>query len=96
MSLSGVDEFAFDGGSNVLLCLICLLLQDALRAKRNQEAMERSWRQKEKEEAVKQAETNSILKKTRLEQVAQKEHYLAVQAQRDRAEFDRVLRYGER
>ncbi|XP_073493723.1 cilia- and flagella-associated protein 45 isoform X2 [Phyllobates terribilis] len=66
--------------------------QDALRAKRNQEAMERSWRQKEKEEAMKQAEMNSTLKKTRLEQVAQKEHFLAVQAQRDRAEFDRVLR----
>ncbi|XP_075700871.1 cilia- and flagella-associated protein 45 isoform X2 [Rhinoderma darwinii] len=66
--------------------------QDALRAKRNQEAMERSWRQKEKEEAVKQSEMNSTLKKTRLEQVAQKEHFLAVQAQRDRAEFDRVLR----
>ncbi|KAM4013241.1 cilia- and flagella-associated protein 45 isoform 2-T2 [Anomaloglossus baeobatrachus] len=65
--------------------------QDALRAKRNQEAMERSWRQKEKEEAKKQAEMNSTLKKTRLEQVAQKEHFLAVQAQRDRAEFDRVL-----
>ncbi|KAG8560231.1 hypothetical protein GDO81_014851 [Engystomops pustulosus] len=66
--------------------------QDALRAKRNQESMERSWRQKEKEEAKKQAEMNATLKKTRLEQVAQKEHFLAVQAQRDRAEFDRVLR----
>ncbi|XP_044128938.1 cilia- and flagella-associated protein 45-like [Bufo gargarizans] len=66
--------------------------QDALRAKRNQEAMERAWRQKEKEEALKQTEMNTTLKKTRLEQVAQKEHFLAVQAQRDRAEFDRVLR----
>ncbi|XP_056402432.1 cilia- and flagella-associated protein 45 [Hyla sarda] len=66
--------------------------QDALRAKRNQEAMERSWRQKEKEEALKQTEMNATLKKTRLEQVAQKEHFLAVQAQRDRAEFERVLR----
>ncbi|XP_044128937.1 cilia- and flagella-associated protein 45-like [Bufo gargarizans] len=66
--------------------------QDTLRAKRNQEAMERAWRQKEKEEALKQTEMNTTLKKTRLEQVAQKEHFLAVQAQRDRAEFDRVLR----
>ncbi|XP_075048145.1 cilia- and flagella-associated protein 45 [Mixophyes fleayi] len=66
--------------------------QDALRAKRNQEALERSWRQKEKEEALKQAEMNSMLRKTRLEQVAQKEHFLAVQAQRERVEFDRVLR----
>ncbi|XP_073465720.1 cilia- and flagella-associated protein 45 isoform X1 [Aquarana catesbeiana] len=66
--------------------------QDALRAKRNQEAMERSWRQKEKEEALKQAEVNAMLRKARLEQVAQKEHFLAVQAQRNRAEFERVLR----
>ncbi|XP_066465175.1 cilia- and flagella-associated protein 45 [Eleutherodactylus coqui] len=66
--------------------------QDALRAKRSQEAMERAWRQKEKEESLKQEEMSSMLKKTRLEQVAQKEHFLAVQAQRERAEFDRVLR----
>ncbi|KAG9480757.1 hypothetical protein GDO78_010168, partial [Eleutherodactylus coqui] len=65
---------------------------DALRAKRSQEAMERAWRQKEKEESLKQEEMSSMLKKTRLEQVAQKEHFLAVQAQRERAEFDRVLR----
>ncbi|XP_018087585.1 cilia and flagella associated protein 45 S homeolog isoform X1 [Xenopus laevis] len=66
--------------------------QDALRAKRNQEAMERSWRQKEKEIAQKQAEVNSMMKQTRMEQISQKEHCLAVQAQRDRAEFNRVLR----
>lgn len=57
--------------------------------------MERSWRQKEKEEALKQAEVNAMLRKARLEQVAQKEHFLAVQAQRNRAEFERVLRYGD-
>ncbi|OCT69358.1 hypothetical protein XELAEV_18040673mg [Xenopus laevis] len=66
--------------------------QDALRAKRNQEAMERAWRRKEKEIAQKQAEINSMMKQTRMEQIAQKEHCLAVQAQRDRAEFNRVLR----
>ncbi|XP_072284597.1 cilia- and flagella-associated protein 45 [Pyxicephalus adspersus] len=66
--------------------------QDALRAKRNQEAMERAWRQKEKEEAIKQAKVNTMLRKARLEQVEQKEHFLAVQAQRDRAEFERVLK----
>ncbi|XP_053315912.1 cilia- and flagella-associated protein 45 [Spea bombifrons] len=66
--------------------------QDALRAKRNQEAIERAWRQKEMEEVRKEAEINAMLRHARLEQVAQKEHFLAVQAQRDRAEFDRVLR----
>lgn len=57
--------------------------------------MERSWRHKEKAEALKQAEMNAMLRNARLEQVAQKEHFLAVQAQRDRAEFERVLRYGD-
>ncbi|KAM4664460.1 cilia- and flagella-associated protein 45 [Discoglossus pictus] len=66
--------------------------QDALRAKRNQEAMERAWRQKEKELARKEAETNAMLKQSRLEQITHKEHFLAVQAERDRSEFERVLR----
>ncbi|XP_040188309.1 cilia- and flagella-associated protein 45 [Rana temporaria] len=66
--------------------------QDALRAKRNQEAMERSWRQKEKEEALKQVEVNVMLRKARLDQVAHKEHFLAVHAQRNRVEFERVLK----
>ncbi|MEE6491579.1 hypothetical protein FKM82_016269 [Ascaphus truei] len=66
--------------------------QDALRAKRNQEAIERAWREKEKDMAFKEAETNTVLKQTRLQQVALKEHFLAVQAEKDRAEFDRMLR----
>ncbi|XP_069460793.1 cilia- and flagella-associated protein 45 [Ambystoma mexicanum] len=66
--------------------------QDALRAKRNQEAAERAWRQKEKEEALKKAETEAIMKHARQEQVAQREHYAAMQAHRDRVEFERVLR----
>lgn len=69
-----------------------LLSQDALRAKRNQEVADREWRQKEKENAQKKMETEEKLRKSRLEQVAFKEHTLAVQVQRDRDEFERILR----
>ncbi|XP_051849651.1 cilia- and flagella-associated protein 45 isoform X1 [Antechinus flavipes] len=66
--------------------------QDALRARRNQEMAEREWRQKEKESAQKKAETEAMMKQIRKEQVAFKEHSLAVQVQRDRDEFERILR----
>ncbi|XP_074118378.1 cilia- and flagella-associated protein 45 [Sminthopsis crassicaudata] len=66
--------------------------QDALRARRNQEMAEREWRQKEKENAQKKAETEAMMKQIRKEQVAYKEHSLAVQVQRDRDEFERILR----
>uniref|UniRef100_A0A2K6G3N8 Cilia- and flagella-associated protein 45 n=1 Tax=Propithecus coquereli TaxID=379532 RepID=A0A2K6G3N8_PROCO len=65
--------------------------QDALRAKRNQEVADREWRRKEKENAQKKMETEAKLQKSRLEQVAFKEHTLAVQVQRDRDEFERIL-----
>ncbi|XP_042641616.1 cilia- and flagella-associated protein 45-like isoform X2 [Tyto alba] len=66
--------------------------QDALRAKRSQEAAEREWRRKEKEAAQKKAEMEQMLKQSRLEQIAQREHSMAVQAQQDRHEFERILR----
>ncbi|KAL7978236.1 hypothetical protein Chor_014775 [Crotalus horridus] len=70
--------------------------QHALRAKRNQEATEREWRRKEKDAAQKKLQTGAMLKQSRLEQVAQKEHNLAIQVQRDRAEFERIVRWGHR
>lgn len=66
--------------------------KDALRAKRNLEQRERDWRQKEREEAIKKAETEQMLKIAREEQVKNKEHFLAVQANRERNEFERVLK----
>ncbi|XP_042781700.1 cilia- and flagella-associated protein 45 [Panthera leo] len=66
--------------------------QDALRAKRNQEVADREWRRKEKENAQKKMETEAKLRQSRLEQVAFKEHALAVQVQRDRDDFERILR----
>ncbi|XP_076438329.1 cilia- and flagella-associated protein 45-like isoform X2 [Babylonia areolata] len=66
--------------------------RDALRAKRAQEQAERDWRAKEATEARKKAETEAMLEQARHQQMMQKEHYLAVQAQRERQEFERVLR----
>lgn len=66
--------------------------RDALRAKRAQEQAEREWRKKEAEQAKKKAELEDSLKQARAVQMEQKEHFLAVQAQRERAEFERVLR----
>lgn len=69
-----------------------VLWQDALRAKRSQEAAEREWRRKEKEAARRKAESEQMLKRSRLEQMAQREHGMAVQVQQDRHEFERILR----
>lgn len=69
--------------------------KDALRAKRNQEEAEREWRRKEKEEAEKKKATEEMLRRAREDQVKNKEHFLAVQAARDRAEFERVLKAQE-
>lgn len=66
--------------------------QDALRAKRNQEVADREWRRRELEKAQRKAEMEQKLKQDRLEQVAQKEQYLAMQMEQDRQEFQRLLR----
>ncbi|KPP77890.1 coiled-coil domain-containing protein 19, mitochondrial-like, partial [Scleropages formosus] len=66
--------------------------QDELRARRNQEAAEREWRRKQKEKAQKELEEVEKLKATWLQQITQKEHLLSIQAARNRAAFERVLR----
>lgn len=70
--------------------------QDALRAKRNQEQAEREWRKKEQDEAMKKAKLEAVMKVARTEQIQSKEHFMAVQAQRERMEFERVLREQQR
>jgi len=67
--------------------------RDEIRARRAQEQAEREWRRKEAEEIQRQVETEAMLREARQQQMAQREHFLAVEAQRERAEFDRVLRY---
>ncbi|XP_029967344.1 cilia- and flagella-associated protein 45 [Salarias fasciatus] len=66
--------------------------QDELRARRNQEAMDREWRRAEKELAVKKAQEEAMLRAARREQVRNKEQCLSTEAGRERAEFDRVLK----
>jgi len=67
--------------------------RDAIRARRAQEQAEREWRRKEAEEIQRQVETEAMLREAREQQMAQREHLLAVEAQRERADFERVLRY---
>lgn len=65
--------------------------KDALRAKRIQEEVEREQRRKDKATAVKKAETEAQLRRAREQQVNMQEHFLAIEAQRERQEFERVL-----
>ncbi|XP_067275963.1 cilia- and flagella-associated protein 45 [Pseudorasbora parva] len=66
--------------------------QDEIRARRNQEAAAREWRRKEKEQTTRKLKVEEKLKAARLEQVTHKEHMLSIEAGRERAEFERVLR----
>ena len=54
--------------------------------------MEREWRRKERNAAEKKALVNKIMQKARTEQISAKHHSMAVEAQRERVEFERVLR----
>ncbi|XP_038548951.1 cilia- and flagella-associated protein 45 [Micropterus salmoides] len=66
--------------------------QDELRARRNQEITDREWRRKERELGLKKAQKEAMLRKARLEQVQCKEHFLSIEAGREKAEFERVLK----
>ncbi|XP_047449733.1 cilia- and flagella-associated protein 45 [Mugil cephalus] len=66
--------------------------KDELRAKRNQDILDREWRQREKEKAAKKAQDEAMLRAARKEQVLSKEHCLSVEAGREKADFERVLR----
>ena len=68
--------------------------KDALRAKREQERKEREWRDKERLDAMKKRHTEEEMKLAREWQCKNKEHYLAVEAAKDRSEFQKVLKYN--
>lgn len=67
--------------------------KDALRAKREQERKEREWREKERLEAMKKRQIEEEMKLSREWQCRNKEHYLAVEAAKDRSEFQKVLKW---
>lgn len=66
--------------------------KDELRARRNQESTNREWRRKELELAEKKAQEEAMLKVARLEQVQYREHFLSMEAGREKADFERVLK----
>ncbi|KAI3354425.1 hypothetical protein L3Q82_018952, partial [Scortum barcoo] len=67
--------------------------QDELRARRNQEFKDREWRRKEKELAAKKAQEEAMLRAARVDQIQCKEHFLSMEAGREKAEFERVVNY---
>lgn len=65
--------------------------RDVLRAKRHEEATEREYRRKAREEAGKKAAIEAEMRIAREEQIQAKRHLMAVQAARERSEFDKSL-----
>lgn len=43
-------------------------------------------------DVIRRADTEASLRKAREEQIKHRDHFMAVEAQRDRAEFERVLK----
>lgn len=66
--------------------------KDALRAKRESERKEREWRDKERLDAKKKHQIEEEMKLAREWQCKNKEHYMAVEAAKDRSEFQKVLK----
>ncbi|KAK4473614.1 hypothetical protein MN116_002966 [Schistosoma mekongi] len=66
--------------------------RDALRAKRAAEANEREWRRKELLSAQKKIETENELKLARAAQAEDRKRQLAIEAGRERLEFERILK----
>lgn len=65
--------------------------RDALRAKRHEEHTEREYRRKMREEVVKKVIIDDEMARAREDQISAKRHLMAVQAARERAEFDKQL-----
>merc|ERR1712127_636698 len=70
--------------------------KDALRNKRHEEHTEREYRRKIREEAAKKAVVEAEMAFAREEQIQAKRHLSAVQAARERAEFDKDKRESQK
>lgn len=64
---------------------------DEMNAARIQEEVEREWRRKEKEEALKRIEAQRRMKESRDDQINNKRIMQAMEIERDKREFQRVL-----
>ena len=67
-------------------------VRNAVKVKRAKEEKEREIRQKEKIDALKKTETIASIKADRERQHEQQIHYQGVAAQRERIEFERILK----
>lgn len=65
---------------------------DEINAARVQEEVEREWRQREKEEALKKLEAQRVLQKDREEQINNKRIMQATEIERDKREFEKIVR----
>ncbi|XP_018051641.1 PREDICTED: cilia- and flagella-associated protein 45 [Atta colombica] len=65
---------------------------DEINAARVQEEVEREWRRKEKEEALKKLKAQRILQKEREKQINNKRIMQAIEIERERREFERIVR----
>lgn len=68
---------------------------DEINMIRVQEEVEREWRQREKEEAVKRVKAKRLLWKEREEQIHNKRIMQAIEIERNRREFERIVREQE-
>ncbi|KAL6420492.1 hypothetical protein ACFW04_014473 [Cataglyphis niger] len=64
---------------------------DEINAARVQEEVEREWRQREKEEALKKLEAQRILQRDREEQINNKRVMQAIEIERERREFEKIV-----
>lgn len=65
---------------------------DEINAARVQEEVEREWREKEKKEALKKLEAQKILQREREEQINNKRIMQAIEIERERREFEKIIR----
>lgn len=63
-----------------------------MNAVRIQEEVEREWRQKEKEEALKRTEAQKLLKDEREKQIYNKRIMQAIEIEREQREFEKIVR----
>jgi len=66
--------------------------REALIMKRAQEESEREWRKRQHAEAWKKTHTEEVLNQARIKQEEEKERLLSVEVQRDRVDFERMLK----
>merc|ERR1712164_3559 len=66
--------------------------KDALRAKRHEEATEREFRRKIREEAAKKQAMDLEMAEAREEQITNKRRLMAIHAARERADFDKSVK----